>query len=71
MRRRIFFGYQLKVDRIIRQKKANIGDRPLESIEAARLAARDEIKGICGSSRFIRDVFDDFSTIIYNQPELF
>ncbi|GHU13964.1 hypothetical protein FACS1894161_4350 [Spirochaetia bacterium] len=66
-----YYGYQLRVDKIIRAKKASIYDPPLEAADAARLAAREEIRGICGSSRFIRDVFDDFTTIIYNQPELF
>jgi hypothetical protein len=68
---RFYFGYQLKVDRIIRQKKANVADPSFNKAEAARMAARDEIKSICGSSRFIRDIFEDFVTIIYNQPELF
>ena len=66
-----FFGYQLRVDRIIRQKKASISDKALQSAEEARCAARDEIKGICGHSRFIRDVFEDFTIIKYNQGELF
>jgi hypothetical protein len=65
------FGYQLKVGRIIRQKLANIADPPLESAEAARMAARDEIKQICGSSRFVQNVFAGFTAIMYNQPELF
>ena len=66
-----FYGYQLRVDRIIRQKKANSNETPLSSTEAARIAARDEIKRICGHSRFIRDIFEDFTMIKYNQGELF
>jgi hypothetical protein len=66
-----YFGYQLKVERIIRQKPAKISDTALSSAEAARMAARDEIKAICGHSRFIRDIFEDFTVIKYNQMELF
>jgi hypothetical protein len=68
---RFYFGYQLKVERIIRQKKANVADTSYDKADAARLAAREEIKGICGSNRFIRDILEDFVSIVYNQPELF
>jgi hypothetical protein len=68
---RFYYGFQLKIDRIIRQKRANVADISYDEAEDARLAARNEILGICDSSRFIRDIFEDFVTIIYNQPELF
>lgn len=66
-----YYGYRLKVDRIIRQKAANLNDKPLESAESARIAARAEILNICAHSRFVRDIFEDFTTIMYNQYELF
>ena len=66
-----YYGYRLKVDRIIRQKAANINDKPLESAESARIAARAEILNICSHSRFVRGIFEDFTNIMYNQYELF
>lgn len=66
-----YFGYQLKVDRIVRQKCPTMNDTARTSAEEARLAARDEIKDLCGHNRFIREIFEDFTMIKYNQGELF
>jgi len=66
-----YFGYQLKVSRTIRQKIANINDTPYSSINTAIMAARKEIKQICGHSHFVKDTLEDFTSVFYNQPELF
>jgi len=66
-----FYGYQLKVNRIIRQKKPTWADVPWMSIEAARLAAKAEIIKICKNNKMIRELFEDFTIIKYNQMELF
>jgi hypothetical protein len=65
-----YFGYQLKLGKIIRQKKAAIFDRPLETIDTARRAAQDELKSFV-SERKLKKVFIYFDKICYNQPELF
>lgn len=66
-----FFGYQFKVDRLVRQKLPTISDKPLASLEEARMGAISEIRQICAHSRFVRDLFEDFTKIVYNQMELF
>jgi hypothetical protein len=66
-----FYGFQIKIEKLVRQKKANIGDPPLQSTEAARAAAREQIIGICKAGHAIKKAFNDFTVIRYNQPELF
>jgi hypothetical protein len=66
-----FYGFQIKIEKLIRQKKANIGDPPLGSVEAARAAAREQIIELCKMGHAIKKAFNDFTVIRYNQPELF
>ena len=66
-----FFGFQLKIEKVIRQKLANITDPPHKGPDTARLAARDMIIDICRKNHGIKRLFADFTVIRYNQPELF
>jgi len=66
-----FFGFQLKLGQLIRQKRANIADRPMRNIDEARLAARNMIVDICRKSKATKSIFAEFTVIRYNQPELF
>jgi hypothetical protein len=66
-----FYGFQIKIGKLVRQKKANINDPPMQSTEAAREAARKQIIGICKTGHAIKKLFNDFTVIQYNQPELF
>ncbi len=65
-----YFGYQLKLKKLILQKQANIRDVPFESDEKARRAARDELLSLADEKKIIRE-FVMFDKICYNQPELF
>lgn len=66
-----YFGFQIKIDKLVRQKTANIADKPSRSVDEARIEARDIIINICRKNRAIRRLFADFLIIRYNQPELF
>jgi hypothetical protein len=66
-----FFGFQLKIEKVVRQKRANIADQPHRGPESARMAARDMIIDICKKNHGIKRLFADFTVIRYNQPELF
>jgi hypothetical protein len=65
------FGFQLKIARVVRQKLANITDKPHKGPDAARRAARDMIIDVCRKNHGIKRLFADFTVIRYNQPELF
>jgi hypothetical protein len=65
-----FFGYQLKLKKLIIQKQANIKDTPLEGEGPAIKAARKELTDLASENRLIK-TFIMFDTICYNQPELF
>ena len=65
-----YYGYQLKINKIILQKQANIKDQPEETENSARLAARNELQNIVTEKK-INDIFIMFDKICYNQPELF
>jgi hypothetical protein len=66
-----FYGFQIKIGKLVRQKKANINDPPMQSREAAKEAARKQIIRICKTGHAIKKLFNDFTIIQYNQPELF
>jgi hypothetical protein len=66
-----FFGFQLKIEKVVRQKLANIADPPLRGRDAAQLAARNMIINICKKNHAIKKIFADFTVIRYNQLELF
>ena len=50
-----YFGFQIKIDRLVRQKRANVKDVPHNSIEGARAAARNMIIGICKENHAIKN----------------
>jgi hypothetical protein len=66
-----YFGFQIKIERLVRQKRANIKDIPHNTIEGARSAARNMIIEICKENHAIKKLFADFTVIKYDQPELF
>jgi len=66
-----FFGFQMKIDKTIRQKRANIGDRPMRGVDEARSAAQKMIIDICKKNKVVKRTFAEFTIIRYNQPELF
>jgi hypothetical protein len=65
-----YYGYQLKLEKVIRQKKANIFDPPLETEEKAMIAARKDLIALT-SEKKLNKIFISFEKICYNQPELF
>jgi hypothetical protein len=65
-----FYGYQLKFDKLVLQKKANINDVPLQSEKEALNTARSELIAATTEKKLLK-VFITFDTICYNQPELF
>jgi hypothetical protein len=67
---RFYFGYQLKIKKVIREKRANIADVPIDTEEKARKAARDELTTIVREEK-LQKVFITFDKMCYNQPELF
>jgi hypothetical protein len=67
---RFYFGYQLKLKKLIREKKANVSDVFYNTEEKARIAAKDELTGLATETK-LRKVFIMFDKICYNQPELF
>jgi hypothetical protein len=66
-----FFGFQIKIEKVVRQRAANVNDLPLKTLEAARGAARGMIVQICKENHVIKRLYTDFTVIGYNQPELF
>jgi hypothetical protein len=68
---KFFYGFQVKIEKLIRQKMANINDPPLRSMEEAGAAAREQIIGICKTGHAIKKAFNNFTVIRYDQPELF
>jgi hypothetical protein len=67
---RFYYGYQLKLDKMIREKKANITERGENTEERARKAARNELINLTTETK-LRKMFICFDRICYNQPELF
>jgi hypothetical protein len=67
---RFYFGYQLKLEKLVREKKANVSDLSHDTEEKARKAARDELTGLATETK-LKKVFITFDKICYNQPELF
>jgi len=66
-----FFGYQIKIEKMIKQKVANKNDKSYDSIEAARVNACRTIQNICTANRGARKLISNFDKIRYNQPTLF
>ena len=67
-----FYGYQLKIKKLILQKEANITDTPHETQDKACRADRNELLSIVSNySKKMLGVFFNFDKICYEQPELF
>jgi hypothetical protein len=64
------YGYQAKVEKMVRQRRPNIGQTPLQSVEAAYYTARKDIIDICCKNRVIKRLLADFEVMGYNQAEL-
>jgi hypothetical protein len=67
---RFYFGYQLKLEKLIREKKANVFDVFYDTEENAWKAARYGLIGVATETK-LRKALVDFDKICYNQPELF
>jgi hypothetical protein len=67
---RFYFGYQLKLKKVIREKRGNIADIPIDTEEKTRKAAKDELINLVMETK-LQKVFISFDKICYNQPELF
>jgi hypothetical protein len=66
-----YYGYQLKVGTLVRQKAANIGGAIYNSEGSAREAAGNEIMAICETNKNSKKFFAEFTKIQYNQYDLF
>jgi len=68
-----YFGFQLKIRKLIYQREANIlKDTAQDTAEAATYAARRELVALVNSySKKMIEAFLTFDKICYNQPELF
>jgi hypothetical protein len=68
-----FFGYQIRIEKLIRQKTGNIKNAGFETMEAARMGAREELKSVIFKTRShgVKMQFANFVKVYYNQPELF
>jgi len=67
-----YFGYQIKMNKLILQKQANILMKPYETVEKAQIAARADLVSTVGKhSNNKTKLLYSFDKICYNQPELF
>jgi len=68
-----YYGFQVKLRKLIYQKEANIiKDAPEKTQDAALFSARRELVSIVGNySKKLVKLFLSFDKICYNQPELF
>jgi hypothetical protein len=66
-----YYGYQLKVGTLIRQKAANISAAIYKSEGAAREAAGKEIEAVCAGNKNSKKFFADFTKIRYTEYDLF
>jgi hypothetical protein len=68
---RFYYGYQIKIGTMIKQKTANIKDRSFTSEDGARGAASIEVERVCNSNKNVKKLFAEFIRIRYNQRTLF
>jgi hypothetical protein len=66
-----YYGYQLRVGTMIRQRAANMGGEAYRTPAMARMAASIEIEALCGTNKNVKKLFTDFTRIRYNQGSLF
>jgi len=68
---RFYYGYQINIGTMVKQKTANINDHSFSSADFARSAASIEIERICNTNKNVKKIFADFIKIRYNQRSLF
>jgi len=68
---RFYYGYQISIKTMVRQKTANVNDRSFGSADSARSAASIEIERVCGTNKNVRKIFAHFVQIRYSQGILF
>jgi hypothetical protein len=66
-----FYGYQIKIGNMIKQKPANIKDISFADTDSTRIKACREIQSVCAANRSARKLIADFDKIRYTQPTLF
>jgi len=65
-----YYGYQLKLKKLVLEKPGNISNIPYETEEKARYATRDELLSLI-TEKQLKKAFLMFDKVCYNQPELF
>ena len=68
---RFYYGYQISIGTMVKQKTANINAHSFGSADFARSAASIEIERICNTNKNVKKMFADFIKIRYNQGSLF
>jgi hypothetical protein len=68
---RYYYGYQLKVGTLLRQRVANIGAAAYKTEGAAWEAAGKEIEIICAGNKNSKKYFEEFTQIRYTDYDLF
>ena len=68
---RFYYGYQLKVGTLLRQRMANIGAVAYKTEGAAREAAGKEIEIMCAGNKNSKKYFEAFTKIRYIEYDLF
>jgi len=68
---RFYYGYQISIGTIVRQKTANLQDRSFSSVDFARSAASIDIERVCNTNKNAKKIFADFIKIRYKQGSLF
>ena len=66
-----YYGYQINIKTMIRQKVASVNNRSFDSVDYARSAASIEIEKACNENKNVRKIFANFIQIRYNQGSLF
>jgi len=67
-----YWGFQLKLNKLILQTEANINDDPCKTADEAMRAARLTMEAVIKeNSKKMFELFLTFDKICYNQPELF
>jgi len=68
---RFYYGYQINIKTMVRQKTANINDHSFGSADFARSVASIEIERVCNTNKNVKKTFANFVQIRYNQGSLF
>jgi len=68
---RYYYGYQINIKTMVRQKTASVNDRSFDSADYARSSASVEVERVCNENKNVKKIFADFIQIRYNQGSLF